>query len=178
MATAVVRWLVSLFDSLDWVLGDPLWPHRWAIAADMPPSAHHRGENKHIQYSTLSRGAGIFRHFNVFRDEYRTSEDYSGFPLIYTMVIEKDKTHFRSIFGKIALNHHNYGFQHEVKWDLKIKDKFFEVSLTTPVCSPSLHDPSHNHGPRGFIPPNSGTLRDRERQREGSTAKKHQTIMT
>jgi len=35
------------------------------------------------------------------------------------------------------------------------------VSLTTPVCSPAFHDPSHNHGPGGLIPPNCGTLRDR-----------------
>lgn len=57
MATAVVRWLVSLFDSVDWVSGDPPWPHRWAIATDMQPSAHHRGENtKHISHSVKVQG--------------------------------------------------------------------------------------------------------------------------
>lgn len=51
--------------------------------------------------STFSRGAGIFRHFNRFRDEYRTFEDCTGFPLIYSVVIEKD---FQEIFCKIAFH--------------------------------------------------------------------------
>lgn len=49
-ATAVVRWLVSLFDSL---IGSPetLFDHAdgpCVIAADMQPSAHHGGKNNHI----------------------------------------------------------------------------------------------------------------------------------
>ncbi len=62
--------------------------------------------------STFSRGAGIFRHFNQFRDEYRTFEDCTGFPLIYSVVIEKD---FQEIFCKIAFHYKYNGFQHGVK---------------------------------------------------------------
>jgi len=66
--------------------------------------------------STLSKGAGVFRHFNGFSDEHRTFEDCNGFPLLYSVVITtKDKTHFRSIFDKIALHHDYNGIQHGVK---------------------------------------------------------------